>query len=61
MRVLYCTDTYPPQVNGVSIVTAVSVAGLTGAGWTCAVAAPSYPPDPHGATSRELAVPGADC
>ena len=22
MRVLYCTDTYPPQVNGVSIVTA---------------------------------------
>ena len=28
MRVLYCTDTYPPQINGVSIVTALSVAGL---------------------------------
>jgi hypothetical protein len=27
-RVLYCTDTYPPQVNGVSVVTALSVAGL---------------------------------
>jgi hypothetical protein len=26
MRVLYCTDTYPPQVNGVSVVTALSVA-----------------------------------
>jgi phosphatidylinositol alpha 1,6-mannosyltransferase len=61
MRVLYCTDTYPPQVNGVSIVTAVSVAGLTGAGWTCAVAAPRYPPDLVAAASPELAVVGADC
>ena len=61
MRVLYCTDTYPPQVNGVSIVTAVSVAGLTRAGWTCAVAAPRYPPDPHAASGPELAVAGADC
>ena len=26
-RVLYCTDTYPPQVNGVSVVTALSVDG----------------------------------
>jgi phosphatidylinositol alpha 1,6-mannosyltransferase len=60
MRVLYCTDTYPPQVNGVSIVTAVSVAGLTGAGWTCAVAAPRYPPGVHAASTPELAVPGAD-
>jgi glycosyltransferase involved in cell wall biosynthesis len=60
MRVLYCTDTYPPQVNGVSIVTAISVAGLTHAGWTCAVAAPRYPHDLHAATSPEL-VPGADC
>jgi glycosyltransferase involved in cell wall biosynthesis len=25
MRVLYCSDTYPPQINGVSIVTALSV------------------------------------
>jgi phosphatidylinositol alpha 1,6-mannosyltransferase len=61
MRVLYCTDTYPPQVNGVSIVTAVSVAGLTGAGWTCAVAAPRYPPDLHAASGPDLAVPAAGC
>jgi phosphatidylinositol alpha 1,6-mannosyltransferase len=43
MRVLFCTDTYPPQMNGVSVVTAVSVEGLTRTGWTCAVAAPRYP------------------
>lgn len=43
MRVLYCTDTYPPQINGVSIVTALSVAGLARRGWECAVAAPRYP------------------
>jgi phosphatidylinositol alpha 1,6-mannosyltransferase len=45
MRVLFCTDTYPPQVNGVSIVTALSVAGLTRLGWECAVVAPEYPED----------------
>ena len=28
MRVLFCTDTYLPQMNGVSVVTAVSVEGL---------------------------------
>jgi glycosyltransferase involved in cell wall biosynthesis len=44
MRVVYCTDTYPPQLNGVSIVTALSVAGLTRLGWQCAVVAPRYPP-----------------
>jgi phosphatidylinositol alpha 1,6-mannosyltransferase len=43
MRVLYCTDTYPPQVNGVSVVTALSVAGLSRLGWECAVVAPRYP------------------
>jgi glycosyltransferase involved in cell wall biosynthesis len=43
MRVLYCTDTYPPQINGVSIVTALSVSGLTRRGWECAVVAPRYP------------------
>lgn len=42
-RVLYCTDTYPPQVNGVCVVTALSVEGLRARGWDCAVAAPSYP------------------
>jgi glycosyltransferase involved in cell wall biosynthesis len=47
MRVLYCTDTYPPQINGVSIVTALSAAGLIRRGWTCAVAAPRYPDDVH--------------
>jgi phosphatidylinositol alpha 1,6-mannosyltransferase len=45
MRVLFCTDTYPPQINGVSIVTALSVAGLTRLGWECAVVAPEYPED----------------
>jgi phosphatidylinositol alpha 1,6-mannosyltransferase len=59
MRVLYCSDTYPPQINGVSIVTAVSVAGLSRSGWECAVAAPRYPPALHAASSPELAVPEA--
>ncbi len=43
LRVLYCTDTFPPQVNGVSIVTALSVDGLRVRGWECAVVAPRYP------------------
>ncbi len=43
LRVVYCTDTYPPQVNGVSIVTALSVTGLRARGWECAVVAPRYP------------------
>ena len=43
MRVLYCTDTYPPQVNGVSVVTAISVAGLRERGWDVHVIAPKYP------------------
>lgn len=43
MRVLFCTDTYPPQVNGVSVVTALSVSGLDRRGWECAVVAPRYP------------------
>ena len=47
MRVLYCTDTYPPQVNGVSIVTALSVGGLSRLGWECAVVAPRYPVASH--------------
>jgi glycosyltransferase involved in cell wall biosynthesis len=45
MRVLYCTDTYPPQVNGVSVVTAISVAGLRERGWDVHVIAPKYPSD----------------
>ena len=47
MRVLFCTDTYPPQVNGVSIVTALSVTGLSRLGWECAVVAPRYPAASH--------------
>ncbi len=47
MRVLFCTDTYPPQINGVSIVTALSVAGLSRLGWECAVVAPRYPAEAH--------------
>ena len=42
-RALYFTDTYPPQLNGVSVVTALSVAGLRERGWECAVVAPRYP------------------
>jgi glycosyltransferase involved in cell wall biosynthesis len=40
---MFCTDTYPPQVNGVSVVTALSAAGLVARGWDCAVVAPKYP------------------
>ena len=47
MRVLYCTDTFPPQVNGVSVVTALSVDGLIARGWDVRVIAPSYPRGPH--------------
>lgn len=42
-RVLFCTDTYPPQVNGVSVVTAGMVSGLHQRGWECAVLGPAYP------------------
>jgi phosphatidylinositol alpha 1,6-mannosyltransferase len=52
MRVLYCTDTYPPQLNGVSVVTSLSVEGLTHRGWECAVVAPRYP-DAAGAVCGE--------
>lgn len=45
-RVLYCTDTYPPQVNGVSVVTGLSVAGLRARGWEVGVVAPRYPSSP---------------
>ncbi len=68
MRVLFCTDTYPPQVNGVSVVTALSVEGLTRLGWTCAVVAPRYPAsdrlqwgsadtDPSGESVEVISVP----
>ncbi|MCA2989006.1 MAG: glycosyltransferase family 1 protein [Gemmatimonas sp.] len=43
-RLLVCTDSYPPQLNGVSVVTAAMVTGLSARGWECAVLAPAYPP-----------------
>ncbi|MEP6729724.1 MAG: glycosyltransferase family 1 protein [bacterium] len=43
LRILYCTDTYPPQVNGVSVVTALSVDGMLSRGWECGVVCPAYP------------------
>lgn len=43
MRALYFTDTYPPQVNGVSVVTHLSVRGLMARGWEVGVVAPEYP------------------
>lgn len=46
MRILFCSDTYPPQVNGVSVVTAISVRGLLARGWECEVIAPRYPASP---------------
>jgi phosphatidylinositol alpha 1,6-mannosyltransferase len=46
-RILFCTDTYPPQVNGVSVVTAISIAGLQERGWKCGVVSPRYP-KPYG-------------
>jgi phosphatidylinositol alpha 1,6-mannosyltransferase len=48
-RILFCTDTWPPQVNGVSVVTALSVQGLAERGWRCAVVAPRYPRHAHAA------------
>ncbi len=48
MRILFCSDTYPPQVNGVSVVTAISVRGLIARGWDCEVLAPRHPSDTDG-------------
>ena len=44
---MYCTDTYPPQVNGVSVVTGLAVAGLRKRGWHVVVIAPRYPRVPQ--------------
>lgn len=43
MRILICTDTYPPQLNGVSVVTAAVVTALRARGWECSIVSPSYP------------------
>ncbi len=56
MRALYFTDTYPPQVNGVSVVTHLSVQGLAARGWEVGVIAPKYPngPDVFGADRHHV-------
>jgi glycosyltransferase involved in cell wall biosynthesis len=54
MRVAYCTDTYPPQVNGVSVVTAISVEGLRARGWDVHVIAPKYPGGGAGAPDPDM-------
>lgn len=65
-RVLFCTDTYAPQMNGVSVVTAHSIRGLAERGWRCEVVAPRYPRSAHvnglertGLESRVTSLPSA--
>ena len=66
MRILHCTDTYPPQVNGVSVVTALAVDGLLERGVEVAVVSPTYPrtaPMVFGVTrapTAQLALPACD-
>jgi len=43
MRVLHCTDTWPPQVNGVSVVTTLMVDGLLARNVDVAIVTPRYP------------------
>jgi len=59
MRVLYCTDTWPPQVNGVSVVTALSVDGLRDRGWETHVIAPRYADPPRDAATAAAAAAAA--
>lgn len=60
MRILFCTDTYPPQVNGVSVVTALSVRGLLARGWECEVIAPRYPDTADGMIVDDGGAPRTD-
>ncbi len=46
MRVLHCTDTYPPQVNGVSVVTRLAVEGLLVRGVAVGLVTPRYDAGP---------------
>lgn len=57
IRVLYCTDTWAPQVNGVTVVTVRSLEGLMRRGWDAAVVAPAYPADMCGVPAPPI-VPG---
>lgn len=61
VRILFCTDTFPPQVNGVSVVTALSIRGLQARGWECAVVAPRYPLGTEGQMVVDIAgIPRVD-
>lgn len=58
-RALICSDTYPPQVNGVSVVTALSATGLQERGWDVAILRPEYPsggPDPFASSAGQVPV-----
>ncbi|MBU6365998.1 MAG: glycosyltransferase family 1 protein [Gemmatimonadetes bacterium] len=57
MRLLVCTDSYPPQLNGVSVITALTVHGLQARGWQCEVVAPRYPAGPGVALAPDPSVP----
>lgn len=57
MRLLVCTDSYPPQLNGVSVVTALTASGLRARGWQCAVVAPAYPAHAGTALAADPAIP----
>ncbi|BAH37725.1 MAG TPA: glycosyltransferase family 1 protein [Gemmatimonas aurantiaca] len=56
MRLLVCTDTYPPLINGVSVVTALTVEGLRRRGWECLVVMPGMDARgiPHPPSDREV-------
>lgn len=47
MRVLHCCDTWPPQVNGVSVVTTLMVDGLLARHVDVALITPRYPAHMH--------------
>lgn len=59
-RILVCSDTWLPQVNGVSIVAGRTLHGLRERGWTCGLIAPQYRAPPGEPADVEvLALPAA--
>jgi len=52
MRILFASDTYVPQINGVSVVVAGAAAGMLARGWATDVVAPQYPALAHGRDTR---------
>ena len=57
MRIAFVTDTYTPQVNGVTTIVRRVVDVLTQAGHRVAVVAPAYPGGQPAAAGAELRVP----